>query len=165
MRTLLVWSVVFLSGFLVAAIVLPIGRDAANKTAVQVSPAAPVSIAVPPPTPAPIVIERENAAARNNDAYYSVAVDTLDKVKYRMRDPASVTFRNLIVVHVADGSNTPESSAVCGEMNSRNGFGAYTGFVPFIAADTFMITAEETSFGALFATNCTPTQAVTALYY
>lgn len=55
----------------------------------------------------------------------------IEAVKYHLKDPASAEFRNLKITN----------TAVCGEVNSKNGFGAMTGFVPFMsgggAANTF----------------------------
>jgi len=45
-----------------------------------------------------------------------------------LKDPDSAKFRDVRVV-VWDGSN-----AVCGEVNGRNGYGAYSGFSKFVAA-------------------------------
>ena len=45
----------------------------------------------------------------------------------RMKDPASVQFRTLVVAR-ASGER-----ALCGEINAKNEFGAYVGFRPFIA--------------------------------
>lgn len=45
-----------------------------------------------------------------------------DAVAARMRDPSSVQFRDL----------TGEGDTVCGEVNAKNGFGAYVGFQRFV---------------------------------
>lgn len=44
-----------------------------------------------------------------------------------LRDPGSAQFRNIRVVQDLLGNNV-----VCGEINSKNGFGGYGGFVPFV---------------------------------
>jgi hypothetical protein len=49
-----------------------------------------------------------------------------DVVLYQMKDASSTTFRNLGAVQKPDGS-----IGVCGEVNSKNSFGGYTGFTPF----------------------------------
>lgn len=43
-------------------------------------------------------------------------------VRERMIDPAAAEFRNV---------RRGEQGAICGEVNGKNGFGAYKGFVPF----------------------------------
>jgi hypothetical protein len=71
----------------------------------------------PPPAPAP------------SKPYSLTASDikTIEgSVAYRMKDPSSTQFRNVVAVQKADGS-----VAVCGEVNSKNSFGAYNGFSPF----------------------------------
>ena len=45
-----------------------------------------------------------------------------------MKDPSSVQFRTLVVAKDSDGKRT-----LCGEVNAKNSFGAYTGFRPFYA--------------------------------
>jgi len=52
-------------------------------------------------------------------------------VRERMRDPTSVEFRSVVV-----GGN-PDSGAVCGEVNGRNGFGGYHGYVRFVATVSY----------------------------
>lgn len=44
---------------------------------------------------------------------------------YNMKDPASAQFRNMRY----GGHN---KIVVCGEINAKNGFGAYAGFTPFM---------------------------------
>lgn len=46
-----------------------------------------------------------------------------------LRDPESARFRNLRVVKDSEGT-----LGLCGELNAKNGFGAYTGSEPFYAA-------------------------------
>ncbi|MBU4610533.1 hypothetical protein IMZ29_08270 [Achromobacter sp. GG226] len=46
-----------------------------------------------------------------------------------MRDPQSVQFRN---VRVLKETKKPGSKAVCGELNAKNGYGAYVGFKRFM---------------------------------
>lgn len=47
------------------------------------------------------------------------------------RDPGSAQFRrSMFRIHQGDGKLTP---IVCGEMNGKNGYGAYVGFRPFLA--------------------------------
>lgn len=48
-----------------------------------------------------------------------------EKVKERLKDPESARFRNETVREDRD------ETIVCGEVNAKNSFGGYTGFVPF----------------------------------
>lgn len=164
MRTFWIWSIVFLSGFLAALIVAPVmtGQDA-PKAAVEASP--PSSIAVrdeAPPTP-PEKTPKQQRAEDLDTLYRGDALTTLSMLKARMRDPGSTQFRNLWVVNISN-QNT-DLPAVCGEVNSRNGFGAYTGFTPFLAAHDYVITAGEDSFETMYATNCAPKRRVLQLIY
>jgi hypothetical protein len=66
------------------------------------------------------------------------------RVSANMRDPESVKFRN---VHSA------EEDYVCGELNAKNGFGAYTGFTRFSYdgfEDKVCIMNESTNCGKVF---------------
>lgn len=54
----------------------------------------------------------------------------------RLRDPESAQFRRvrrLPLMKEADGTAMGLARNYCGEVNARNGFGGYTGFVPFHA--------------------------------
>lgn len=164
MRSFWVWSVVFLSGFLAGVIISPVLLGGAPAglpayTAEANAESAPLPVAAEP------LVSPSQSAKRDEDAYRAVALNTLGKVRSSMKDPQSVQFRNLLIVHVSDGGLTPEASAVCGEINGRNSFGAYAGFIPFIAADDFLMTADDSSFGTLFAENCNPSQIVAPLVY
>jgi len=52
----------------------------------------------------------------------------LQKVKQRLRDPESAVFQNVTV----NLSTNPSYGTVCGEVNSRNGFGGFGGFQKFV---------------------------------
>lgn len=179
LRTVLIWAVVFLSGVLVTMLLMPlavggeprtqpdeptVGRSASIGTPVGAVPADFDLQAAAPLDPESVAAGP--ARPDNSEyAYRAAALDTLGRFKAQMRDPSSVSFRNLVIVHVAGGAKTWENSAVCGEVNARNGFGGYTGYVPFIAADTYSTTPSDRSFGALFAANCNPSQQVMAMIY
>ena len=57
--------------------------------------------------------------------------DAKNIVRERLRDASSAQFRN---VREVDGGT------VCGEVNSKNGYGAYTGFEPFFI---YLIARQE----------------------
>lgn len=52
------------------------------------------------------------------------------QVLERLRDPGSAQFRNLRIGSLRSEEGSVIRS-VCGEVNSRNGFGGYVGFQPF----------------------------------
>jgi hypothetical protein len=85
----------------------------------------------PPPEPVQTAEEKRQALAE----YMSKsAYDTLDVIRSQARDPSSAQFRNVWAM---------EDMAVCGEVNARNGFGGYSGFVPFFGIGTAVYTAES----------------------
>ena len=47
-----------------------------------------------------------------------------------MRDPESVKFRNLVDLNINDSDM--KADMVCGEMNGKNFYGAYDGYVKFM---------------------------------
>ncbi len=51
-----------------------------------------------------------------------------EMAKNRLKDPFSAQFRHLSVVR------KPDQVYVCGEVNSKNSYGAYGGFTSFIAS-------------------------------
>lgn len=78
-------------------------------------------------------------------------------VASRMKDPASVQFRN-VTSHV-DGY-------VCGELNARNGYGAYAGFQHFVVTTATHQAAIDGADTAIYPTvylvECTPAKKITA---
>lgn len=56
--------------------------------------------------------------------------ESQQSIRARLKDPDSAEFRN---VRFYSGSGQP---VTCGEVNSKNGFGGYTGFQQFIASGT-----------------------------
>ena len=64
------------------------------------------------------------------------AADAKRAIHAALRDPASARFRNLREVR------TPFGAAICGEVNSRNGFGGMTGFIEFVSAGDVVFVDE-----------------------
>ena len=54
-----------------------------------------------------------------------------ESVKALLKDPSSAEFRNM--------------NGICGEVNSKNSFGAYTGFVRFIGTPDITVIEGENS--------------------
>ena len=50
------------------------------------------------------------------------------EVAEQLRDPPTVRFRHIHIAHGADGKDR-----VCGDVNSRNAFAGYSGFLPFVS--------------------------------
>lgn len=63
-------------------------------------------------------------------------------VRSRLKDPDSATFQNVFFNRGADGL-----PVACGEVNSKNAFGAYAGFERFVyagsAANTYLASDVE----------------------
>ncbi|HCM9689223.1 hypothetical protein ABKT27_00300 [Enterobacter hormaechei] len=53
------------------------------------------------------------------------------EVAANLKDPASAQFRNVEVSKMTDAEDGRVVAVVCGEINGKNGFGAYAGFHPF----------------------------------
>lgn len=53
------------------------------------------------------------------------------EVAANLKDPASAQFRNVKVAKKTDAEDGRVVAVVCGEINGKNGFGAYAGFHPF----------------------------------
>ena len=73
-------------------------------------------------------------------------------VKERLKDPASAQFRS---VYFHRGSqNIPMT---CGEVNSKNGFGGYSGFTKFVSAgspDITFLASEVSDFDTVWQSYC-----------
>lgn len=59
-----------------------------------------------------------------------------------MKDPDSAKFRYMRFIKENEKNDGSISGAVCGQVNGKNGFGAYAGFTPFIVK----ITMKEKGF-------------------
>ncbi|EOZ7525305.1 membrane lipoprotein lipid attachment site-containing protein [Enterobacter quasiroggenkampii] len=53
------------------------------------------------------------------------------EVAANLKDPASAQFRDVKVAKMTDAEDGRVVAVVCGEVNGKNGFGAYAGFHPF----------------------------------
>lgn len=53
------------------------------------------------------------------------------EVSANLLDPGSAQFRNMKVAKMMDADDGRVIAVVCGEINGKNGFGAYAGFHPF----------------------------------
>lgn len=62
------------------------------------------------------------------DGGLGLASTAQQQVRAGLRDPGSAQFRSVRVV-----GQRPYERAVCGEVNAKNAFGAYTGFQGFVA--------------------------------
>lgn len=60
-----------------------------------------------------------------------------DAVRSRLKDPNSAEFKD---VHFSDAGGTP---VACGQVNSKNTYGGYTGFQHFVAAGENMAFFER----------------------
>lgn len=72
-----------------------------------------------------------------------------EAVKSKLKDPESAQFRNVVKYtssHYESGHNT----AVCGEVNSKNGFGGYVGFTEFMVIPPGLALLQE-SYESIFA--------------
>jgi outer membrane murein-binding lipoprotein Lpp len=74
-----------------------------------------------------------------------------------LKDPDSAQFRDVAIV------KSKAYTAVCGEINAKNGFGGYVGFQPFYALSDGQVaiaTSDDVSaasdFNVLLKTYCTP---------
>jgi hypothetical protein len=73
--------------------------------------------------------ERKKRMGTQQQKEYILNSRAQENVKSILKDPDSATFRNMV------GS--------CGEVNSKNGFGAYTGFKRFMAPTPILIVIED----------------------
>lgn len=75
-----------------------------------------------------------------------------DAVKAKLKDPSSAQFREL---YVNRGQGMPPMT--CGEVNSKNSFGGFSGYQRFVSAGTAELTfleSEVSDFGSVWAQLC-----------
>ena len=63
--------------------------------------------------------------------------DAENNMRARMKDPDAVHFQNETVVR--SGADV----TVCGQLNAKNSFGAYTGFAPFLVKNGTPVLPED----------------------
>ncbi len=85
----------------------------------------------------PASIEQQQ---RDRAPYYILSQQR--EIKKRLKDPESAQFRNSAFYN----SKVP---VVCGEVNSKNGFGGYTGFQRFVAAGKVVVVESEMARGEM----------------
>lgn len=80
--------------------------------------------------------DRPALSRANREALYVDAMK--DKIRAQLKDPTSSEFRGVFF------SETGGAKVVCGEVNSKNAFGGYTGFQRFIAGGKLVFLEEDT---------------------
>lgn len=58
------------------------------------------------------------------------------EISHDMKDPLSTQFRDVVSKKVGEKDDGSIAMLVCGEVNSKNSFGAYSGYSPFVIALT-----------------------------
>jgi hypothetical protein len=66
--------------------------------------------------------------AKGSDDDAALVTTLQQKVTAGLKEPTSAQFRNVAL--------NPARSALCGEVNARDGVGGYVGFRPFVASDS-----------------------------
>lgn len=64
-------------------------------------------------------------------------IKTKDAVRSHLKDPSLAQFRNVFF------TRSDDVPVVCGEVNSKNGFGGYGGFQHFVGSGDSLIVLEE----------------------
>lgn len=90
-----------------------------------------------PSTPPQPDVRAANTPVVQNMSYMLVEQD---KIKSRLKDPDSAEFRNVFV---------SSKYAVCGEVNAKNSFGGYTGFVRFISGGDMQVVESDMAAGEM----------------
>ncbi|WP_368759500.1 hypothetical protein [Klebsiella michiganensis] len=58
------------------------------------------------------------------------------EISHDMKDPSSTQFRDVVSKKIGEKDDGSIAMLVCGEVNSKNSFGAYSGYSPFVIALT-----------------------------
>jgi hypothetical protein len=90
-----------------------------------------------PSTPPQPVGSSGSSSPTQNMSYMLVEQD---KIKSRLKDSDSAEFRNVFV---------SSKYAVCGEVNAKNSFGGYTGFVRFISGGDMQVVESDMAAGEM----------------
>lgn len=77
-----------------------------------------------------------------------------ERVRRLLRDPESAEFRNVVVIE-ATNQNYDYAGTLCGEVNSKNGFGGYVGFRSFVVVGSLaMLDEGQEAFKRVWAQTC-----------
>ena len=71
---------------------------------------------------------KSSQEAQRNAEIANIIPNAEQRISDRLKDPSSAQFRNVFV--------SENGHYVCGEVNSKNGFGGYTGFKHFVVTGT-----------------------------
>lgn len=78
-----------------------------------------------------VALSANAAFASDRSQWDGIALSKAQEaVKEQLRDPGSAQFKNVFVFRPASAGGAPQ--AVCGEVNSKNGFGGYGGYTLFV---------------------------------
>lgn len=160
MRSILGGAVIFLCGFAAAALMITImdARSMAASTPESGEPAASGSAAPSEKEEQPSKSPKEQTA----DFAQSLGVQTLLAIKANARDPGSVRFRDVFTVNLGDDEE--RLILVCGHVTGRNGFGGYTGYIPFVATSEMDIKFPDTPGFRGFYGDCTQGKPVVSIH-
>lgn len=163
MRSILGGTVIFLCGFAAAALMITI-MDAQSTAASAPETAKPAAPAPSTSTASPEAEEepRKSPKEQTADFAQSLGVQTLLAIKANARDPGSVRFRDVFTVNLGDDDE--RLILVCGQVTGRNGFGGYTGYIPFVATSEMDIKFPDTPGFQGFYGDCTQGKPVTSIY-
>ena len=94
-----------------------------------------------------------NDAAMLGPSDADLQVSAQMAVQAQLRDPGSAQFRDVVVVR------QDSSTAVCGEVNAKNGFGGYIGYSSFVAIGSLvqLQTKRDDGFHTLWNAACVRT--------
>ncbi len=93
------------------------------------------------------------AAAEQNWSYKSIVI-AKSAVERILKDPDSAQYRGVYVV-IPKNFNEAVPGVVCGEINSKNSFGAYTGFTNYIVIGSVPIISDRSrKFIRLWSREC-----------
>ena len=101
------------------------------------------------------VVRAQHEAENKTRSAEDLIASLKSKVSAVLKDPDSAQFR---VVRLADNQTT-----LCGEVNSKNSFGGYVGFRPFIVSREEVLIAAPTSGGTSFDQDLMTLKYLTAL--
>ena len=91
-----------------------------------------------PPQPDTQTVSSSGSSSPTQNMSYILVEQ--DKIKSRLKDPDSAEFRNVFV---------SSKYAVCGEVNAKNSFGGYTGFVRFISGGDMQVVESDMAAGEM----------------
>ena len=90
------------------------------------------------------IVGLSSSVLAKGDNYSTLVTKAKTAVSKDFKDPEGAKFRNIGIYKSKTGKG---GVSVCGEVNAKNSYGAYTGYTPFVVSEDLVAIAESDGEG------------------